>query len=63
MRLWEATPVGYLTKNKDEEFDKMNDAGKIDYNELKHILFETPAYKYLRTGEVIGKCKTICKQD
>lgn len=33
--------------------------GKIDYRALKPILFEMPTYEYLRTGDVIGKCKTI----
>ncbi len=33
--------------------------GKIDYHLLKPVLFEMPTYEYLRTGEVIGKCKTI----
>ena len=32
---------------------------KIDYNTLKPILFEMPTYQYLRTGEVIGKCRTL----
>lgn len=29
---------------------------KIDYRVLKPVLFEMPAYEYLRTGDVIGKC-------
>ena len=35
--------------------------GKIDYRELKPVLFEMPTYEYLRTGEVIGKCMKIGK--
>ena len=33
--------------------------GKIDYNILKPILFEMPTYSYLRTGVVVGKCRTL----
>jgi flavin reductase (DIM6/NTAB) family NADH-FMN oxidoreductase RutF len=36
--------------------------GKIDYNKLKPVLFEMPTYSYLRTGEVIGKCRTLGKE-
>ena len=35
--------------------------GKIDYNSFKPVLFEMPSYQYLRTGEVIGKCRTLSK--
>ena len=42
--------------------DVLNEAGKIDYDELKPVLFEMPTYTYLRTGERIGKCKTIGKR-
>lgn len=34
----------------------LNEAGKIDYNRLKPVLFEFPTYEYLETGEVLGKC-------
>ena len=40
----------------------LNEAGKINYDELKPVLFEMPTYTYLRTGERIGKCKTIGKK-
>lgn len=33
--------------------------GKIDYRTLKPVLFEFPTYEYLKTGEVIGKCKNL----
>lgn len=33
--------------------------GKIDYRTLKPVLFEMPTYEYLRTGEVIGKCRSF----
>ena len=36
--------------------------GKIDYRALKPVLFEMPTYEYLKTGEIIGKCKTINKK-
>lgn len=34
----------------------LNDAGKVDYHELKPVLFEFPTYEYLKTGDVLGKC-------
>lgn len=40
----------------------LNETGKINYDELKPILFEMPTYTYLRTGGRIGKCKTIGKK-
>ena len=40
----------------------LNEAGKIDYNVLKPVLFEMPTYEYLRAGEVIDKCMSFGKQ-
>ena len=40
----------------------INEDGKIDYAILKPILFEMPNYQYLRTGEVIGKARTLGKK-
>ncbi len=37
--------------------------GKINYHALKPVLFEMPTYEYLKTGEVIGKCKSLGKQE
>ncbi|MDE6259377.1 MAG: flavin reductase family protein [Oscillospiraceae bacterium] len=37
--------------------------GKIDYRTLKPVLFEFPTYEYLKTGDVIGKCRSIGKQE
>lgn len=31
------------------------------YNTLKPVLFEMPAYTYLETGEVLGKCLSFKK--
>lgn len=39
----------------------LNDAGKINYNTLKPVLFEFPTYEYLKTGDVIGKCLSFKK--
>lgn len=36
--------------------DCLNDAGKVDYNLLKPVLFEFPTYCYRKTGDVIGRC-------
>lgn len=41
----------------------LNEKGKIEYDELKPVLFEMPTYTYLRTGERIGKCKTLGKSE
>ena len=34
----------------------LNQEGKINYDTLKPVLFDFPAYEYLKTGQVIGKC-------
>ena len=39
----------------------LNEEGKINYHELKPVLFEMPTYEYLRTGDVIGNCMKIRK--
>ena len=44
------------------EENVLNEAGKIDYHTLKPVLFEMPAYEYLRTGDVIGKCMSFGKE-
>ena len=41
----------------------LDEHGKIDYGRLKPVLFEFPAYQYLRTGEVIGKCLSFRKKE
>ena len=40
----------------------LNAAGKIDYRVLKPVLFEMPTYEYLRTGDVIGACRSFGKE-
>ena len=47
------------TYAKEEILDTNN---KVDYNILKPVLFEMPNYQYLRTGDVIGKCRTLGKK-
>ncbi len=37
--------------------------GKLDYRALKPVLFEMPTYEYLKTGDVIGKCRSFGKQE
>ena len=39
--------------------DVLNEAGKLDYNILKPVLFEFPTYSYLATGEMLGKCREM----
>ena len=36
--------------------------GKLDYTRLKPVLFEFPAYSYIATGEIIGKCLNLDKE-
>ncbi|MBO5490312.1 MAG: flavin reductase family protein [Desulfovibrio sp.] len=36
-------------------------SGKIDYEQLKPILFEMPTYSYIKTGAVAGKCLELGK--
>lgn len=43
------------------EEEHLNEAGKINYQTLKPVLFEFPTYEYLRTGDVIGKCLSFKK--
>ena len=40
----------------------LNEAGKIDYDVFKPILFEMPGYTYLKTGEIAAKCMTLEKE-
>ncbi len=42
--------------------DVLDSTGKLDYTQLKPVLFEFPTYSYLTTGEVIGKCLNLDKQ-
>ena len=37
--------------------------GKIDYRALKPVLFEFPTYEYLKTDDVIGKCRSWGNQE
>ena len=39
--------------------DILDTDNKIDYAKLKPVLFEMPTYQYLRTGDVIGKFRTL----
>lgn len=41
----------------------LNDAGKIDYDKFKPVLFEMPGYTYLKTGDTIAKCMTLGKNN
>lgn len=41
----------------------LDDSGRLDYSVLKPVLFEIPTYQYLKTGEVLGKCMSMGKDD
>ena len=41
--------------------EHLDEAGKINYDTLKPVLFEFPTYHYLKTGDVIGKCLSFKK--
>ena len=40
----------------------LDSEGKLDYTQLKPVLFEFPTYSYIATGEIIGKCRNLDKQ-
>lgn len=40
----------------------LDSEGKLDYTQLKPVLFEFPTYSYITTGEIIGKCLNLDKQ-
>ena len=42
--------------------EHLNEAGKINYQTLKPVLFAFPSYEYLKTGEVLGKCLSFKKK-
>lgn len=42
--------------------DVLDEAGKLNYNVLKPVLFEFPTYSYLATGEMLGKCRQYTKK-
>ena len=48
-------------ENTHVEEQYLTEQGKIDYGKLKPVLFEMPTYEYLKTGEIIGKCRTFGK--
>lgn len=39
----------------------LDSEGKLDYTQLKPVLFEFPTYSYIATGEIIGKCLNLDK--
>ena len=39
----------------------LDSEGKLDYARLKPVLFTFPAYSYIATGEIIGKCLNLDK--
>lgn len=45
------------------EEEILDENGKINYKSLKPVLFEMPTYSYLKTGEVIAKCRTLERED
>lgn len=40
----------------------LDSEGRLDYTQLKPVLFEFPTYSYIATGEIIGKCLNLDKQ-
>jgi len=41
--------------------ENLTEDGKINYRNMKPVLFEFPTYEYLKTGDVIGKCLSFKK--
>lgn len=52
------TPVTAVANTCVEE-GHLNEAVKVNYHILKPVLLEFPAYEYLKTGDVIGKCLSL----
>lgn len=52
-----------MISNTYVEEEHLDEAGTINYNTLKPILFEFPTYEYLKTGEVIGKCLSFKNEE
>ena len=48
-------------KNTYVRDDVLNENGRIDFEKIKPILFEMQQNRYLRTGEVAGRCWNIGK--
>lgn len=42
--------------------DKLDAAGKPDYEKISPVLFEFPTYSYLATGKKLGKCLATVKK-
>lgn len=40
---------------------QLDEKGHVDYGTLKPVLFEFPTYQYLKTGEVLGACRSFQK--
>lgn len=40
----------------------LNGDGKLDFAKVRPVLFEKTSYQYLRTGDVIAKCRTMGKE-
>lgn len=40
----------------------LDSSDRLDYNNLKPVLFEMPTYQYLKTGKVLGKCMSMGKE-
>lgn len=43
------------------EEDCLDKHDKLDYRQLKPVLFQFPSYEYIQTGEIIGKCLSFQK--
>ncbi len=52
-----------MISNTYVEEEHLDEAGTINYNTLKPILFEFLTYEYLKTGEVIGKCLSFKNEE
>ena len=40
----------------------LTDSGKPDYDKFKPVLFEMPNYTFLKTGDILGECKSFMKK-
>lgn len=44
------------------EEDKLDEAGKPDYEKISPVLFEFPSYSYFATGKKLGPCLSFGKE-
>ena len=58
--------IGTIVEKIDNTYvqeENLDESGKIDYTKFSPVLFEFPKYTYLRTGDTIGNCLRLDKEE